>query len=61
MADHENHETPKTPAPASSKAFPANVEPRGQQHFGPAPRPHQPARENIFNVDKFGRRKPGEK
>ena len=61
MVDHENHETPSTPAPAPSKAFPANVEPKGRTHFGPQPTPHRPAVENVFNDDKHGRRKPGEK
>ena len=54
----ENHETTSTPAPAPSKAFPENTEPRGRKHFGPAPSPHQPAKENIFNTDKHGRRVP---
>lgn len=63
MTDHENTHVVKTPSGKSgaSRAFPANAEPRGRTHFGPAPRPHQPTRENVFNTDKFGRRKPGEK
>ena len=54
----ENHETTHTPAPAPSTAFPANVEPKGRKIFGPAPSPHQPAKENVFNTDKFGTRAP---
>ena len=61
MTDHfENTHVVKTPsgkAPAS-KAFPENVEPKGRTHFGPAPSPHRPAQENIFNDDKHGRRVP---
>ena len=58
MADHENHDPTRTPAPAPSKAFPANVEPMGKTHFGPQPTPHRPAVSNPLNTDKFGRRKP---
>ena len=56
--DTENHETIHKPAPAPSKAFPENREPRGQQHFGPAPRPPRPSVENPLNTDKFGTRRP---
>ena len=45
----------------TSKAFPPNVEPRGKEIFGPPPPKPQPVKENIFNTDKFGTRKPVEK
>ena len=64
MADHEQHEShspTRTPAPAPSKAFPANTEPKGKTIFGPQPTPHRPAAENIFNVDKHGKRAPRDK
>ena len=61
MADHENHDPTRTPAPAPSRAFPANTEPKGKTIFGPAPSKPRPAVENVFNDDKHGRRKPGEK
>ncbi len=61
MTDHKNHETSSTPAPASSRAFPANVEPRGKTHFGPAPHPPRPSVGNVFNTDKHGKRKPGDR
>lgn len=64
MTDHFENATVKTPsgkASGASKAFPANAEPKGKTHFGPQPTPHRPAVENVFNVDKHGKRKPGEK
>ncbi len=61
MSDHsENTHVVKTPSGKSgeSRAFPANVEPKGRKIFGPEPTPRQPARENVFNTDPHGRRVP---
>lgn len=47
----------KTPAPQASRAFPANVEPRGAVRTGPPPRAERATQSNIFNVDRHGKRK----
>ncbi len=49
--------TKHKPAPAASKAFPANVEPRGAVRTGPPPRAERATQENRFNTDKHGKRK----
>ena len=46
---------PRSGVSSDTKAFPPNVEPRGQQRFGPAPYPERPPVKNIFNVDPQGR------
>ena len=43
---------------SDTKSFPPNVEPRGQQRFGPPPYPERPPVKNIFNVDAQGRVQP---
>ena len=47
--------------PPSSKAFRANVEPRGRQRFGPPPRAERPTRQNPLNTDPMGLRRPWQK
>ena len=47
----------KTAPPPASKAFPANVEPRGAVRTGPPPRSERATVSNIFNVDRHGKRK----
>ena len=45
-----------TPAPGSSKAFPANKEPKGATRFGPAARSERATVPNRFNTDPKGTR-----
>ena len=60
MADHSenSHDPTRTPAPAPSKAFPENQEPKGRTHFGPAPSKPRPSVGNVLNTDRFGKRVP---
>ena len=66
MPKHPLYESPikgtsipvKTPSPPASKAFPANVEPRGAVRTGPPPRAERATVSNRFNTDKHGRRPP---
>ena len=48
--------TKHTPAPAPSKAFPVNKEPKGKTRFGPDPRAPQATVRNRFNTDAKGTR-----
>ena len=41
-----------------TKAFPPNVEPRGQKRFGPPPFSPRPPKQNVHNVDPKGRAQP---
>lgn len=43
---------------SDKRAFPENVEPRGQRRFGPAPYPERPPVRNVHNVDPHGKRTP---
>ncbi len=66
MPKHPLYESPikgtsipvKTPAPAASKAFPANAEPKGRTRTGPPPRAERATVSNRFNTDPKGRRPP---
>ncbi len=46
-----------TPAPAASRAFPANSELKGRVRSDPPPRAERATQSNIFNVDRHGKRK----
>jgi hypothetical protein len=48
--------TPKRPAPAPSRAFPANAELKGRLRSDPPPRSPRPTVKNVFNVDARGNR-----
>lgn len=63
MADHSENSHVSVPGGKSGNqtAFPENTGPKGRTHFGPAPSPHRPAVENVFNTDKHGRRVPRDK
>lgn len=58
MTDHENHSPTRPPAPAPSRAFPKNTEPKGKTIFGPAPSKPRPTVGNVLNTDRFGKRVP---
>ncbi len=64
MPKHPLYESPikgtsipvNTPAPAASKAFPANAELKGRVRSDPPPRAPRATVKNRFNVDPVGRR-----
>ncbi len=66
MPKHPLYESPikgtsipvTTPAPAASKAFPANAELKGRVRSDPPPRAPRATVSNRLNTDRHGTRKP---